>query len=542
MLNSGKKRMISMFLIAFLLSFQVCQMEVFAETYQAEAITDILFATGAVITTETAIGFCLSVMGFTAAAQAVYENRDSLIEWCDSLEESFVDFCSKSKDWAEVTAPKIRNWLEGVAAGVIDTVDETYLAFKDWLVDLYNNQTAELDIQGDGKVIELKNFKEYFDVAYDTMYDDMSTKRAWVDVVENYGISQGFNERDASWSGWHYDTIEEKNVKNTHYIAKNTESVFFRFGGTYYAVDFNVNTLSDSFSYGDFPYSYINSDYHSTYNIWDNIQCGIENSKPFVDFSILKDSFCFVRLIASEYFDCPPDNFYTVFEPDIPVDTLTDGYARKKMKFLPAILGYIATCWYHGIAIDGIAFPQDDGLSEEATGKIVVDGSVEDVIERDGSLDNVDVRSQDGTETDKIYVDVGDITIEDIAHPFPSDEVKVVDKAQDIVLPDKTPVDELPEKEDVSSVKDYTVAGLQEVFPFCIPWDFYYLVNVLSAKAEAPYFSFPITYWDDKGKKHTEKIVIDFSEFDTVARILRTMELLAFMIFLTLKTRDLIRG
>ena len=83
------------------------------------------------------------------------------------------------------------------------------------------------------------------------------------------------------------------------------------------------------------------------------------------------------------------------------------------------------------------------------------------------------------------------------------------------------------------------VDGLEDFFPFCIPWDLYSLVEKLNVPAEAPVFDLDIGF---AGLFTKETVHIDFSAFDTAALIFRTCVLIGFAIFLIIKTRDLIRG
>lgn len=86
---------------------------------------------------------------------------------------------------------------------------------------------------------------------------------------------------------------------------------------------------------------------------------------------------------------------------------------------------------------------------------------------------------------------------------------------------------------------DYTVPGLQSVFPFCIPFDIYNFFNCLAADPVAPSFEwrFYVPGICD------ETIDLDLAQFDTVAQIVRTMELLAFIVGLAFVTRDkMIKG
>lgn len=86
---------------------------------------------------------------------------------------------------------------------------------------------------------------------------------------------------------------------------------------------------------------------------------------------------------------------------------------------------------------------------------------------------------------------------------------------------------------------NYETPGLQSVFPFCIPFDIYNFFNCLAAEPVAPSFEwrFFVPGICD------ETIDLDLSQFDTVAQIVRTMELLAFIVGLAFVTRDkMIKG
>lgn len=80
--------------------------------------------------------------------------------------------------------------------------------------------------------------------------------------------------------------------------------------------------------------------------------------------------------------------------------------------------------------------------------------------------------------------------------------------------------------------------GLQSVFPFCIPFDLYHFFACLAADPVAPSFEIPFVV--DGLVDYTFQI--DLSAFESVAQVLRIMELLLFCIGLALVTRNLIRG
>lgn len=93
------------------------------------------------------------------------------------------------------------------------------------------------------------------------------------------------------------------------------------------------------------------------------------------------------------------------------------------------------------------------------------------------------------------------------------------------------------EDETIKNTADKSI-GLQNVFPFCIPFDLIELINVMNVDAQAPYFEYPIYIQG----VCDEKIIIDFSDYDDLAEIIRTFETLFFILGLILLTRNIIRG
>ncbi len=86
--------------------------------------------------------------------------------------------------------------------------------------------------------------------------------------------------------------------------------------------------------------------------------------------------------------------------------------------------------------------------------------------------------------------------------------------------------------------KDYTL-DFRKLFPFCIPFDMYKLVSILSAEPTAPVVHYKFYY--TKSKSYT--IDINLNKFNKVAAILRRMEILLFIAGLATATRRIyIRG
>lgn len=556
---SKQKRFIALFLAVFTLSMNVTVAEVQAESIKNELVTDILVVAGAVIGSETALAYALGALGFTAASALIYENRDSLVDWCDDVKADFIDFCAKSKEWASVTGAKIQNWLEGIATGVLDKADETWLALKDFCVDIYNKQKTN-DISGESELVTIDNFEEFLD----------SHSREFLNIYEKSVFLTrkeytAFQTKTPVIEKHSFDTFcglqggDERYSDFTRtYAYNNPETFLFEFSDSVCCAFVITPNYEDSFyrsydKYSYLTYDWISHDTDSDGNIYEYSRYFYDFGPKFmtnhdIDFPF---DFCGFWLLDFNSIEKPFamngfSEYFQTFKIKNSYKDLVNKYKNEfsnNNAFNLIYAGLVALSSGISLGFDDweISIPQDDGIGEEKTQEYVVDGSIEGVIERDGTLDNVDVINPPNVyeeDKDKVFVDVEGIGIEDIAKPFPDERTITIDNTGDVVLPDKKPV---PKPVDNSDVKDYTLTGIQKVFPFCIPWDFYLLVKTLSAEPKAPKFEWTITYFDRKKKKE-EKLEIDFSVFDSVAKVLRTMELLAFIIFLTLKTRDLIKG
>ena len=122
------------------------------------------------------------------------------------------------------------------------------------------------------------------------------------------------------------------------------------------------------------------------------------------------------------------------------------------------------------------------------------------------------------------------------AHPIPDpgtkpDPGKDPDPGTD---PDPNPN---PGTETEIEISDYQV-DLRSIFPFCIPFDFIALLNVLDADPVAPCFTFPVVI---PALDYREDFKLDLSIFDDVAEVIRICEKVSFLIFLMFATSKVIR-
>lgn len=89
----------------------------------------------------------------------------------------------------------------------------------------------------------------------------------------------------------------------------------------------------------------------------------------------------------------------------------------------------------------------------------------------------------------------------------------------------------------VETMEEYRTPGLTTVFPFCIPFDIYRFLSILTAEREAPHFEFNLNF----GELGSHEIEVDLSEWESVAAVLRTIELLAFCVGLAFATSKVIK-
>lgn len=93
---------------------------------------------------------------------------------------------------------------------------------------------------------------------------------------------------------------------------------------------------------------------------------------------------------------------------------------------------------------------------------------------------------------------------------------------------------------DLNTLDSLDSPGLDDKFPFCIPFDLYNLIKALDAEPVAPKFTIPIIKNEKYGWDYS--ISVDWSDFNVVAEICRGVEVFCFIFFLIMKTRSLIRG
>lgn len=158
----------------------------------------------------------------------------------------------------------------------------------------------------------------------------------------------------------------------------------------------------------------------------------------------------------------------------------------------------------------GIGGSLTDVGSDATTGALTQEGVISGV----GTLDDTLTGALPGTIVGGI---TGDIAIDDTQIGEGTDE--------------GTGEGEITYPTDIPS---YTL-DLTDIFPFCIPFDIYEFLSILAAEPEAPVFHWKVPV-PQLGTEY--EVEVDLSPWDNVAKLFRTLELLAFIVGLAMMTRD----
>ena len=127
-----------------------------------------------------------------------------------------------------------------------------------------------------------------------------------------------------------------------------------------------------------------------------------------------------------------------------------------------------------------------------------------------------------------IPTDITDETIGDLT----------ADRVRDTTNTDVNPGDETGKDNTPPKIPHTTIPEIlfKDKFPFCLPWDIYNLFVVFEDEAEAPRFEIP---FKDEKLGIDETYVIDFSQFDNIAAIIRFFIGAGFVLALIMISRKL---
>lgn len=230
------------------------------------------------------------------------------------------------------------------------------------------------------------------------------------------------------------------------------------------------------------------------------------------------------------------------FEPELSVLTINDNYSHTSFYTAMQAWIYAALNGSYTGASTGLDVWNDDAATDgyvmdptSLLGDAVSDlaGAVANIGDYVGTLADIIAGVADPALP---VAGIGDVAIDppaviDPAIDLPVDPAVPADRAEAVTVTGENTVD-VP-----TGTGDYTLP-LSDFFPFCIPFDIYAMLHLLDATPQAPKVSwrFYVPNVCD------ETIEIDLSSFDSVAQVLRTMEVLAFCVGLGFVTKRLLFG
>lgn len=168
-------------------------------------------------------------------------------------------------------------------------------------------------------------------------------------------------------------------------------------------------------------------------------------------------------------------------------------------------------------------------------------------------FDFVPIPEEELGPTKQMVIDVGaapGTTLDDLAQSVPDAiangqfaptyVIQVAPSVDPVPVPVPAPapeVDPTPEVDAPEDIAPYTV-GLGEVFPFCIPFDIYHMVTMFAAEPQAPAATWEFTLpWSGQECE----VSWSLEEWDEVAKLCRSLELVLFCVGLAAATYKMIK-
>lgn len=536
-----KRKVLSLFLvICFLVSAAQCsyvEAKTVDITVRQEAITDVLVGGG--IATETALAWLLNALGFTAASKAVYDNRDSLVSWITSVKDDMLQVAKERYTDLKVDSATFNEWLQAVASGTLDKTSDCWQALKRYLTDAKVGSSASTT----SNVIECERLDEFLK-----------------DAVQNFSTTfenENISAKSSSLSKRAFKYIDSSTVRNED---GKLEEVHDEFTRNMYASLTGTHELptESEFSLYKFAFDAGSEDGLQRYNIFTvAVNANYLKSKILPFFSSSSDAsdvFCVGTmngdlnycgtLVGTHYGVANVNDGFNA--PTCFIDCKSSVLTKNGLDYADIVLSAVACALILDYDKWNVKVKNPvSNPAKDVADSIAVAPETQEILDRDKALDNVDVvTGLDIPADDAIPVDLTGVAVGELAVPY-TDAVPntdTVDVAKDVTLPDKTPTKEKVKAKPKNRTGEFTLSGLQEVFPFCVPWDLKALGSTLAADAKAPKFTVKLpSGMDKKGVVYTE-VVVDLKQFDDVAKILRVMELLLFCIGLVFVTRYLIKG
>lgn len=408
-------------------------------------------------------------------------------EVCTELKDTF-DLWVDSNEFDEITAESVKGAMNQIIedgkTGIVSISENVWNCLKDWGSNLWNNSVPEGQL-------ELAEVCSLVSVSDQNVYYDQFISKL-TDVVKG---------------GYRYILIKNNNGYHIFFTYQNligewvTERLFT---GLSWTID------------GETRF------YEPALYVLDSVPTNYFSPGSPRNANIYEDD---VILCMDNYVVSAPDVFFPDLE-GLSYDTCLVDYDFKGLLDTGAYDLITQGRTWDGTDVAGdviLTFPQDIPFPDVISGVKAGDIPYTDALEDAGAIP---------VDTTKDKDLVSDIPISG-----------AIDKLKPDAGEDDTEKDTENGGESGGGTVDVPMTfDLTKLFPFCIPFDVIDLISVLSAKPETPRFEVPLKYPTTSGMA-TYIMVIDLSDFDEVAALLRKMECLLFIVGLAFITRaNMIRG
>ena len=462
----------------------------------ASASTIIAGGGAAAVGVEVAFPYLLAITGVVAAGAAVYENRDKIKEWGSAQFGKFKKWVNDNlNEWgwyadAAVAGVAIAKWGDKLGKGTLDKSDPTWSAYKKWVEsDVCNS--SDSDDSG--------------------LYNGYPT----LAIGENY-----------------FFQMTNEHAPGTYTLTDPDCSVFFVYGRPDYYYLSAMSTVRSSWKVGGNSSVSIGQPY-------------LYNGKTYY-YSTYRNALTRKGVVPySGMYNYVGDSAGSIYITDDMLQTVASWLeagavpgTETKEKEYTYVGGLAPSLGGAGVLegdwdVVGVGEAEDEKETKLPwVGSPDLDHTISDVVSGEKTwtdvLDQVGVGVIDRTEEGSKVIDEDGVTTKDWVY------ADSTTKVPDITIPNEGEVSK--------ELKNYTFAGLEKIFPFCLPFDMIDFIKVLDATPQAPHFKYAFPYPTTSGMK-TYEIDIDLSPFDSVAELLRDMECLLFIMGLILVTRSrMIRG
>lgn len=494
------------------LALLLCGCLVFGSVNQARfksyAIVTEIIAGGAAIAGGLAIGYLLHMLGVTAADKAVYKSKETVIDWANEQVAKYKKWNAANKDAykSDDLDKEFGAWTTKLKQGTLDKSSAVWSDFKNYISGSYYkaslpNERLNIAAGANAHYYSRISADSEKELSLELSFDDPLPEQALFTYISKNGfLTYGLVYKWTKNAGrgcirkFYAKTGEDVSVK-TYNVTKG--AAYEPDNKMYYCY---ITSFGDSRS----DREYIDKIYKPNF---------LGSGLDFDEASIKAKSL-------------PLTEGYSAGTVD---GTLTGGisdvYNKSNVLDNVDIVGGVDAPTAVGAVSVPIAWPVNEDTLVDTLGG-VKDGS----IPWDKTLSNVGTAAVD-VAGDKTYV-IGNEGVTTKEYVYAKDKANAKD--EEITVPDVVAPS--------ANLGAYTIAGLEKMFPFCLPFDLIDFIKVLDAPAEAPKFTIPFKYPTRSGTA-TYDIVIDLSSFNSVAELLRDMECLAFIVGLIMITRSrMIRG